>query len=138
VSDPGNSYSNAGFFDVILYTRNSNNCVDQIQKRLTVISDVQFATAFTPNTNGSNGGVYDPNDYSNDVFFPFVMGVVEYDMTIFNRWGELIFKSTDVKIGWDGYFNGKLCQQDTYVYKVNMAFFDGRKVNKTGSITLLR
>lgn len=139
LTDPLHTYNNAGYYTVTLFTRNNaNNCVDMTDKILTVISDVQFATAFTPNTNGGNGGSYDQNDYSNDVFFPFVQGVVEYDMMIFNRWGELIFKSNDVKIGWDGYFNGKICQQDAYVWKINMVFFDGRKYNNTGSITLLR
>lgn len=138
INSPGHNYADVGYYQVTLSVLNSNGCRDVTDKQITVIADVQFATAFTPNGNGSNGGHYDPNDYSNDVFFPFAKGVVEYDMTIFNRWGELIFKSNDINIGWDGYFNGQLCQQDTYVWKVNMGFFDGRKYNKTGSITLLR
>lgn len=138
ISDPQHIYPEVGYYTVSLQVKSLNGCTDVSDKVLTVISDVQFATAFTPNPNGANGGHYDPNDYSNDVFFPFARGVVEFDMMIFNRWGELIFKSNDVNIGWDGYFNGKLCQQDTYVWKVNMGFFDGRKYNGTGSITLLR
>lgn len=136
--DPAHIFTEVGYYQVTLLARNSNGCTDIIDKTITVISDVQFANAFTPNPNGSNGGSYDKNDYSNDVFFPFARGVVEYDMMIFNRWGELIFRSNDINVGWDGYFNGKLCQQDTYVWKVNMGFFDGRKYNGTGSVTLLK
>lgn len=136
--DPAHIFTEVGYYQVTLFAKNSNGCTDVTDKTITVIADVQFANAFTPNPNGSNGGAYDKNDYSNDVFFPFARGVVEYDMMIFNRWGELIFRSNDINVGWDGYFNGKLCQQDTYVWKVNMGFFDGRKYNGTGSVTLLK
>ena len=135
---PSHNYAEVGFYTATLLALNNNGCVDVTDKVLTVIADVQFANAFTPNANGSSGGYYDANDNSNDVFFPFARGVVEYDMMIFNRWGELIFRSNDIKIGWDGYFNGKICQQDTYVWKVSMGFFDGRKYNNTGSVTLIR
>ncbi len=138
LNNPSHTYADAGFYKATLTVRNNNTCDDVIDKLITVISDVQFPTAFTPNGGGGAGGHYDPNDNSNDVFFPFVRGVVEYDMMIFNRWGELIFRTNDVKIGWDGYFNGKLCQQDTYVWKMNALFFDGRKYNGTGSVTLLK
>jgi gliding motility-associated-like protein len=72
------------------------------------------------------------------VFFPFTGGVTEYELLIFNRWGEQIFRSTDIKVGWDGYFNGKVCQQDVYVWKANISFFDGRTYAKAGTVTLLR
>ena len=57
---------------------------------------------------------------------------------IFNRWGELIFESKDIKIGWDGYYRGKLCQQDVYVWKLFAKFEDGTIVEKAGDVTLLR
>jgi gliding motility-associated-like protein len=72
------------------------------------------------------------------VFFPYTSGVTDYHLQIFNRWGELIFESTELKTGWDGYFKGKLCQQDGYVWKADVKFFDGREYHKTGSVTLLR
>ncbi|MBK6522253.1 MAG: gliding motility-associated C-terminal domain-containing protein [Sphingobacteriaceae bacterium] len=108
--------------------------------RITVKSTIQFPNAFTPNTGGPNGGGYDPNNPNNTVFFPFTSGVKEdgYDLKVFNRYGELIFQTTDLKVGWDGYFNGKLCQQDAYVWKANITFFDGTVFNKVGSVTLLR
>lgn len=135
---PSHTYQGAGYYDVVLFASNIYGCKDTAQKRLVVQSDVQFPNVFTPNTHGGSGGSYDPNDHSNDVFFPFTSGVTEFDMKIFNRYGELIFETTDIKKGWDGYFNGKLCQQDAYVWKANIKFFDGRVFNKVGSITLLR
>ena len=138
INSPSHNYADVGFYNVTLVAQSSNGCRAQTDQLITVISEVQFPNAFTPNTTSSSGGSYDANDYSNDVFFLFARGVVEFDMAIFNRWGELIFRSNDVKVGWDGYFNGKLCQQDTYVWKVSMGFFDGRKYNNTGSVTLLK
>jgi gliding motility-associated-like protein len=138
VINPTHSYGSVGFYTVTLVADNVNRCSDTTNRVITIIQDIEFPTAFTPNTSGPGGGSYQAGDYSNDVFFPYTDGVTDYDLMIFNRWGELIFRSNNIKTGWDGYFNGKLCQQDAYVWKANVTFFDGRTFNKTGSITLLR
>lgn len=138
VTNPVHNYSTVGFYTVTLVAINQFNCRDTASKEIKVISDIQFPNVFTPNPNGGNGGSYSQGDYSNDVFFPYTAGVVEYDLMIFNRWGELIFRSNDINLGWDGYFNGKLCQQDVYVWKAFVKFFDGRSYRKTGDVTLLR
>jgi gliding motility-associated-like protein len=136
--NPIHNYVTVGYYTVSLIATNQYGCKDTTDKVIKVISDIQFPNVFTPNLNGSNGGSYNPNDYSNDVFFPYTSGVTDYHLRIFNRWGELIFESQDINVGWDGYFNGKLCQQDAYVWKADVKFFDGRKYNKTGNVTLLR
>ncbi|HYG52734.1 MAG TPA: gliding motility-associated C-terminal domain-containing protein, partial [Flavobacteriales bacterium] len=59
-------------------------------------------------------------------------------LLIFNRWGELIFESTDVNKGWDGYYRGVICTQDVYVWKADVTFIDGREFSATGDLTLLR
>ncbi|MEO6304441.1 MAG: PKD domain-containing protein, partial [Bacteroidia bacterium] len=138
LQNPLHNYLAVGFYNVTLIAINQFNCKDTADKDIKVISDIQFPNVFTPNPNGPNGGSYNPADLSNDVFFPYTSGVSEYQLRIFNRWGELIFESRDINIGWDGYFNGKLCQQDTYVWKASVKFFDDRKFNKTGNLTLLR
>ena len=56
----------------------------------------------------------------------------------FNRWGEQIFESKDIKVGWDGYYNGKLCSQDVYVYRAIGKFIDGSPYDVKGNVTLLR
>jgi gliding motility-associated-like protein len=137
---PTHTYPGAGYYTVNLIAANQYSCTDTAQAQITIKSDIKFPNAFTPNGGGSNGGTHAEGDYSNDVFFPITSasGVTEYDLKIFNRYGELIFQSTDVKIGWDGYFNGKLCQQDAYVWKANVTFFDGATFKKTGSVSLIR
>jgi gliding motility-associated-like protein len=59
-------------------------------------------------------------------------------MKIFNRWGELIFESNDPKIGWDGYFQGYLCPQDVYIWKIEGLYKNNDKYVKAGNVTLLR
>ena len=61
-------------------------------------------------------------------------------MKIFNRWGEMVFQTTDLHQGWDGYYKGKLCQQDQYVWKINILYtdFDRTKIERTGSVMLIR
>ncbi|OQA03363.1 MAG: hypothetical protein BWY67_02435 [Bacteroidetes bacterium ADurb.Bin397] len=65
-------------------------------------------------------------------------GIAKMDWKIYNRWGQLVFQSTNRKQGWDGTFKGKLQAMDVYVYTLDAEFSDGKKIRKTGDITLLR
>ncbi|RQO30968.1 hypothetical protein DBR32_09675 [Taibaiella sp. KBW10] len=91
---------------------------------------VILPNAFTPNGDGKN-----------DVFVP-VLGVDRgYQLTdfrIFNRWGQLLFSTTHINVGWDGTFNGQLQSQDVYFYTVTIIFRDGSKKFFKGDVTLLR
>lgn len=99
---------------------------------------VKIPNAFTPNVNGPNGGVPDKN-FTNDVFLPIMDGVEEFTMQIFDRWGNLLFQSTEQNQGWDGYDkNGKLMPAGVYVYKVVMRLDDGERTTKVGDVTLIR
>ncbi|MBC7126148.1 MAG: gliding motility-associated C-terminal domain-containing protein, partial [Bacteroidales bacterium] len=59
-------------------------------------------------------------------------------LMIFSRWGEQIFTSTDVNIGWDGYVNGKLAQQGVYMWRAIGKFTNGKPFDMKGNVTLLR
>lgn len=140
--DPTHYYEAAGIYDVTLIADNQFGCADtfNILQALNITDGgfIELPNAFTPNPNGANGGKYDPEGLDNDVFFAFNKDVEEFRMEIFTRWGEKIFESDDIEIGWDGYSNGVLCQQEVYVYKVFARFSDGRTVEKIGDVTLLR
>ncbi|MES2592950.1 MAG: T9SS type B sorting domain-containing protein [Bacteroidota bacterium] len=89
---------------------------------------VYVPTAFSPN-----------NDVLNDVFKPVSNCVHDYQFTIFDRWGEKIFETTDTEAGWNGYYKGSLCKPDVYVYKVS--YVDDPKNNfhqYIGRVTLLK
>ncbi|PUZ23208.1 hypothetical protein DCC81_22700 [Chitinophaga parva] len=81
-----------------------------------------FPNAFSPNGDGKN-----------DIFLPTVRGpMYNYELRIFNRWGQLIFLSTDAKKGWDGTFNGEPVEIGTYVYWVTY------KVTPTGPANIIK
>jgi len=94
----------------------------------------EFApTAFTPNGDGLN-----------DRFALTYLGASKIEVTIFNRWGEQVYynanqtNSLNAADGWDGTAHGKEAPQDTYVYKVNVTYFNGVVKHKTGTVTLMR
>jgi gliding motility-associated-like protein len=65
-------------------------------------------------------------------------GVGKMAWRIYNRWGQMVFYSTDISQGWDGTFKGVLQPIDVYAYTLDVEFTDGKKLRKTGDITLLR
>lgn len=139
---PPHYYNSVGTFDVTLIANNQYNCPDtfEIQTAVNVVAGgrLQMPNAFTPNPNGPSGGSTDGVILSNDVFFPFFDEVEKFHMQIFNRWGELIFETNDIDIGWDGYFNGVICPQDVYVYKVAVVYPGGETDVLVGDVTLLK
>ena len=136
---PSHTYSAPGSYPVSLWVADVNGCADSIVHIIQIdpVYEIVIPTAFTPGE-GGNGGFYDPSDLGNDVFYPFVEHVDEFLMRIYNRWGELIFESTDVRRGWDGNYRGQPSPQDAYVYQLWVRFVDGREVERNGDITLLR
>ena len=98
---------------------------------------MEFPTAFTPNLEGPQGGSYNLSDLDNDVFHPNHAGIEEFEMSVFNIWGEMIFRSSDPMVGWDGYVNGLLAPQNTYAWKATARFSDGRRLTQSGDLTLI-
>ncbi|MCB0769423.1 MAG: PKD domain-containing protein [Flavobacteriales bacterium] len=140
--NPVHYYQQAGEFDVQLISNNAWNCPDtfMLPSAVTALAagDLQFPNAFTPGNSGPTDGVYDPRSFDNDFFYPLYQGVEDYKLEIFNRWGELMFVSEDVKVGWDGYYRGQPAKQDVYVWKAYAKFSDGEETVLKGDVTLLR
>ena len=138
-------YTEEGEFLVLLIAYTNEGCVDSTYAPATIIAElegrIQVPNAFTPNPNGSNGGVVNINPGAgnfNDVFYAKVNGTTKYELNIFNKWGELLFVSKDINKGWDGYYRGKIAPQDAYVWKVIVQFADGTQQVKVGDLMLLR
>lgn len=92
---------------------------------------------YVPNMFSPNG------DGINDLFFVYGKNIVELKLKIFNRWGEKVFETNDMKIGWDGTQNGKELPPDVFVYLVEAKFANGvepksYKLKHKGSLTLVR
>jgi len=139
---PAHTYGIAGEFQSVLIVTNSNGCKDTFALPNKVIAldetTVEVPNAFTPNTTGPAGTKFDPSDTSNDIFHPNVKGTEKYEFSVYSRWGELLFDTKDPDEGWDGYYKGKLCTQDVYIWKITANFIDGRKYVKTGDLLLLK
>ncbi|HET6243595.1 MAG: PKD domain-containing protein [Bacteroidetes bacterium] len=135
---PKHAYSSAGIYTVILTTTSQHGCIDTTSFEIIATGNILVPNAFTPSSSGQSGGSYNPNSLDNSVFFPYSDGIENFHMMIFNRWGELIFETFDLKIGWDGYYRGQLCKQDVYVWKIDARFNDNRVFSKAGDVTLLR
>ncbi|MEA3447209.1 MAG: PKD domain-containing protein [Bacteroidota bacterium] len=124
---------NVSPFKTVEYTviaTDSNAC---FSPDATVIVEVRSATvdvpkAFTPDGNPPNNEVHVNG-----------IGLKELvEFKIYNRWGELVFETTDLEKGWDGSYKGNPQNADTYVYIVKARTFDGRILNKKGQILLIR
>ncbi len=140
--NPSHRYTTPGEYEVTLIATSVHGCRDTFALAENVIAleetTIQIPNAFTPNPAGSPGTFFDPYDTSNDIFHPNVRGTERYTFSIYSRWGELLFETRNPAEGWDGYYKGKLCTPDVYIWKVNATFIDGKTYNKTGDVTLLR
>lgn len=87
---------------------------------------------FVPNGFTPNG------DDENELFSVSGNNVISFEMSIYDRWGELMFKMNDINATWDGTFNGKVVPTGTYSYVFNAYGKDAQFVKKSGVINLIR
>lgn len=93
------------------------------------LTSVDVPTAFTPNGDGVNDVIYvDGWGIKRLIYF-----------RIFNRWGQRLFESNDIKTGWDGTYNGVPQNMETYIYQVSVETYVPEKtMEKTSSFRLIR
>ncbi len=90
--------------------------------------DIFVPTAFTPN-----------GDRLNDVLVPIPAGISELEFfRVYNRWGELVFSTTEFGKGWDGKISGKEQGTDTFAWYVKGRDYTGKVIFKKGNTTLIR
>jgi len=107
--------------------QNGNNNIVSTSNYAEVIppTSIFIPNAFTPNQDGIN-----------DDFGVKGEGIQNFKMLIYNRWGEVIYSSTNPHEHWDGKYNNEPVENGVYVYEVFAKGFG--KHPKTGSVTLLR
>jgi gliding motility-associated-like protein len=133
LQNPTFAYPDVDCYQVYLTVSTPNGCMDSTSKEICIEPDVRLyvPNAFTPNGDGIN-----------DVFIPVGMGIdpENYQMWIFDRWGNLIFTTTDFSKGWDGTVQGtnRLCQIDTYVWKIKGLDMNSGKINLIGRVSLVK
>ena len=100
-----------GRYDVMLITTSELNCVDTMIQELIVYPEVIIyaPNAFTPD-----------GDEHNQTWQVYMEGIDIYDfeLLVFNRWGEIVWESHDISVGWDGTYHGELIQSGAYTWIV--------------------
>jgi len=121
-------------YEVILVAENAAGCPDTISEFITVEDEILF---FVPNTFTPDGNAH------NQTFQPvFTSGYDPYDfhLTIFNRWGQLIFESYNADKGWEGSYGGNEITQDgIYTWKIDFReTMTDRRHMHVGHVTLIK
>jgi len=106
-----------------------NGCVDSASVNINVLKGAKI---YMPNVFSPNG------DDKNDILAPKSIGVKSITWKVFNRWGELVFVTNDLNVGWDGNFNGAPQPTGVYVYTMQVTFRNNTSNSYNGSVTLLR
>lgn len=122
-----------------LLTNSSSNSSNQIFPGILQPEDLNVAIEETPYA------LYSPNAFSpdgdgiNDLFKVSGQGMSDFQIEIYNRWGQMVYKSIDLSNGWDGTFKGKNMPTGTYVYKIKTSnYVDEQKLVKSGTVALVR
>jgi len=125
------TYTNPGEYDITQVVISEHGCPDTATAYVIVLGEYTFyiPNAFTPkNYDGLNG-----------IFKPEALGIYDYELFIFDRWGEQIFYSNDLEIGWNGKYQDKLCQVDVYIYKVRFRdAVTNKDHSRFGTVSLIR
>jgi len=131
IRDFYHTYSNlvAQNYHVTLIVSNASGCIDSASMEVVIYPEMKIyiPNAFTPVNTGLN-----------NVFKAYGEGIVKFEMFIYNRWGQMMFSSQNIDIGWDGNYINKEAPSGVYVYCVYYKDFLGKEYNKTGSLTLIR
>jgi PKD repeat protein len=140
--EPSHTYSDFNNYNVRLVVFSDWGCSDSLTV-LNVFSGseyyIDFPNAFIPNEQGPTGGYYSSkSDEAAQVFHPTNSGVTEYQLKVFSKLGILIFETSDLSLGWDGYNKGQLCEPGVYIWKVRGKFRNGAPFIKMGDVTLLK
>lgn len=124
------SYSTSGNYTVNLVALGTGGCNDTLSYRFRIAdsSGVTLPNIFSPNEDGVN-----------DIFKPITAGLTALKLSIFNRYGNLVFFSDRLNGFWDGRTtSGEPCSPGVYFYVVEATGFDGKSYNLKNTLTLIR
>jgi len=130
ISNPIGFYPDTGRYRYILTGTTANGCigVDSIN---IIVAEGPYITA--PNAFSPNG------DGNNDVFRILAAGYKKLNnFKLFDRWGKMLFYTTDFRKGWNGTFNGKDCELGTYFWLVSATDKDDKQILIKGDVILVR
>jgi gliding motility-associated-like protein len=113
-----------------LYTTTEKGCRKQTQILIKRCNgpDLYVPSAFTPN-----------NDGLNDKLKVFPVGIKSFGyLAVYDRWGQLMFRTTNYHQGWDGTFKGTQLSTGTFIYMVQAIDYKGKELFRKGTVTLIK
>jgi gliding motility-associated-like protein len=120
--------------DSITYTVTATTafgCYGSASKKIKIFKtgpEIFVPSAFTPNYDGLN-----------DILKPIPVGIATFNyFRIYNRWGQLVYNTSDFSKGWDGTFNGVQQASGTFVYTAEGTDYKGNKIFRKGTVVLIR
>ena len=90
-------------------------------------ADIFVPNTFTPNADGNNDVLYVRGNEIEQLYF-----------AVYNRWGEMVFETTDMKKGWDGIFKGMKADPAVYAWYIKARCYNGNNLEKKGNVSLIR
>ncbi|MDP4265735.1 MAG: gliding motility-associated C-terminal domain-containing protein, partial [Bacteroidota bacterium] len=115
----------------IVRATNPAGCYGEDDIKVTIFKtgpDIFVPGAFTPN-----------NDGLNDIIYPICVGIKQLNFfRMYNRWGQLVFSSSEIGKGWDGKIGGTPQGSGNFVYMVQGVDYTGKIIFKKGNIVLIR
>lgn len=128
---PPHTFADTGSYQVTLITSTQYGCADTAYQTIIIDPDFMF---YIPNAFSPDG------DGINDVFTGKGLFIRDFEMAIFDRWGNLVFFSDHIDKPWDGRANhgAEIAQVDVYVYSIKITDFKKIKHNYKGIVTLVR
>lgn len=128
-TNPVYTYADTGVYVVNLHVSTDYGCIDATNDELLINPHLSF---YVPNTFTPNGNEL------NDKFRGVGEGFTDYDMSVYNRWGQEIFYGKGLDAGWDGTYQGREAEVAVYVYRMEVTDWKGEKHIFRGRIQLLR
>lgn len=119
-------------YEVTLIVTNDFGCADTVMLEVPVISDVLI---YAPNT-------FTPdNDDYNQGWRVYMQGIdiYQFNLLIFNRWGEVVWESNDIEVPWEGTYGSGIAPEGVYVWKLRTRNpYDDNVYQFSGHINLIR
>uniref|UniRef100_UPI0040489730 PKD domain-containing protein n=1 Tax=Algoriphagus sp. TaxID=1872435 RepID=UPI0040489730 len=130
--EPNHTFGKKGEFEVILIGKDRFGCESIFTQKVSITQSFRL---MVPNA-------FRPSDDAKEedrTFYPKYKSIAELELSIFNQWGELIYRSSDLSNGgWDGTVNGVLQETGFYFYSLIGRATDGAKVEENGKFRLMR
>ena len=137
--NPIHLYTNEGFFTVTLKVWNEHGCETDTVKE-SFIEARRGGFIIFPNTFAPRADVTGINSIYgvNSTFRPVYQDVETFHFQLFNRWGQLLFETDDINVGWDGSFNGTIAPEGIYTWIAKGKFVSGKEYTKSGQVLILK